>query len=160
MSSNGVYKATAQNNGLLLSVEHLRKKFCLHLLNGLMVEPIRDLSFSLKEKEFGILVGPSGAGKSTVLKCIYRSYLPTAGKVNFRLACGSWVDLAKSSEQEVLEIRKHEIACVTQFFRCAPRVAAEEIVARSRMSQNVPRDNALEEARSLLGHTGSENGKE
>jgi alpha-D-ribose 1-methylphosphonate 5-triphosphate synthase subunit PhnL len=114
------------------------------------VEPITDLSFRLKEREFGVITGPSGAGKTTVLKCIYRSYLPTNGAINYRLANGSWVDLATCPERDVLEVRKWEIALVTQFFRCAPRVPTEEVVASPRVAQGVEREAAVEESRTLL----------
>jgi len=138
------------DNDLLLSVEHLRKRFCLHLLDKLLVEPIEDLSFRLKEGEFGVIAGPSGAGKTTVLKCIYRSYLPSGGSIYYRLVKGSWVDLATCPEREVLEIRKREIALVTQFFQCAPRIPAEEVVARPRLEQGKKHEEAVEEARDLL----------
>jgi alpha-D-ribose 1-methylphosphonate 5-triphosphate synthase subunit PhnL len=134
----------------LLSVARLKKIFHLHLQDELLVEPIEDLSFRLKEQEFGVITGPSGAGKTTVLKCIYRSYLPTSGAIHYRLANGSWVDLATCPERDVLEVRKREIALVTQFFRCAPRVPTEEVVASPRVAQGVGREEAVEESRTLL----------
>ena len=147
-------RAEPNNNrpkdGALLSVEDLHKRFRLHLLGGLLVEPVRGISFQLNEGEFGVIAGPSGVGKSTILKCIYRSYLPSDGAIRYRNAHGSWTDLATCPERDVIEIRRTEFAYVTQFLRCAPRVVAEEVVARARIEQGHPHDEALEEAGSLL----------
>jgi len=138
------------HNNCLLSVENLEKTFCLHLLKRIKVEAIQSLSFQLRQGEFGVIVGPNGAGKSTVLKCIYRTYLPTGGAIKYRCADNTIVDLATCSEQMVVEIRKTEIAHVTQFFRCAPRVPTEEVVAYPRMAQGISQKEAVEEARELL----------
>ena len=143
-------KNTVQENGVLLSVEDLHKHFRLHLLGGLLVEPVRGISFRLNEGEFGVISGPSGVGKTTILKCIFRSYLPSSGAIRYRNAHGSWTDLATCPERDVIEIRRTEFAYVTQFLRCAPRVVAEEVVARARIEQGHPHDEAIDEARSLL----------
>ena len=67
----------------MLSIENLSKTFRLHMLGGLELPAVKDVSFEVREGEFVGLSGPSGAGKSTVLKCIHRTYLPTAGAVRF-----------------------------------------------------------------------------
>jgi len=138
------------NSKSLLSVVDLRKTFELHLLGGMRMVVLDGVSFDVEEGEFGIIAGPSGSGKTTVLKCIYRSYLPTGGAIYYRLAGGKCLDLARCPERDVIDIRRREIACVTQFLRCAPRVPAEEIVASPRIGQGVDRTVALEEARDLL----------
>jgi osmoprotectant transport system ATP-binding protein len=42
---------------------------------------VEDLSLTIAEGEFCVLVGPSGAGKSTVLKLINRLVLPSSGSI-------------------------------------------------------------------------------
>lgn len=133
-----------------LTVRSLRKRFTLHTMGGLELDVLGGLSFDLERGAFGVLVGASGSGKSTVLKCIYRTYRPTAGRILHRLPSGEWLDLAACSEQQVLQIRKGDIATVTQFLRCAPRVPAEEVVAAARTTQGIEREQALAEARALL----------
>lgn len=137
-------------NRYLLSVKNLKKTFCLYLLKDLKVEAVRSISFTLQDGEFGVLSGSSGSGKSTILKCIFRTYLPTSGSIKYRCADYSLVDLAGCCERKVLRIRQREIACVTQFLRCAPRVPAEEVVAYPRMAQGMSREEAIAEARELL----------
>lgn len=135
-----------------LAVRSLRKSFTLHTLGGLQIEVLADLSFDLDRGAFGVLEGPSGSGKSTVLKCIHGTYRPTAGSIFHRMPSGKWLDLAACSEQQMLRARRGEIAAVTQFLRCAPRVPAEEVVAAARTAQGIGRRQAVDEARALLGH--------
>lgn len=141
----GVYQ-----DRVILAVERLSKSFELHLLGGMQIQAIQELSFHLEEGDFGVLSGPSGTGKTTVLKCIHRSYLATGGAILYRASRGDWVDLAICSERDILELRRLEIACVTQFLRCAPRVPAEQVVASPRILQGIAPETALEEARELL----------
>ena len=44
-------------------------------------EAIKDISFSVKPKEFVSIIGPSGCGKSTLLSIIAGLIKPTGGKV-------------------------------------------------------------------------------
>ncbi len=46
-----------------------------------ITEALRDVSFSVSEREFVTLIGPSGCGKTTVLKIIADTVKPTAGEV-------------------------------------------------------------------------------
>ena len=63
----------------MLSVSGLSKTITLHILHGAEVRPLRDVSFDLDAGEFLAIAGPSGAGKSSLLKCLNRTYLATAG---------------------------------------------------------------------------------
>jgi alpha-D-ribose 1-methylphosphonate 5-triphosphate synthase subunit PhnL len=146
---NGIHPCPEDE--VLLSVEGLCKSFDLHLLEGMRLEVIRDISFRLTAGEFGVLAGPSGSGKSTVLKCIFGTYAATSGRIRYRQGCGQWVDLAGCQARQVIELRRREMSCVTQFLRCAPRVAAEGVVAATAVAQGVQPAKAFDEARELLG---------
>ena len=63
----------------LINIENLSKTFNLHILNNKEICAFNDISFEVRKGEFLGLSGPSGAGKSSILKCIYRTYLPTGG---------------------------------------------------------------------------------
>ncbi|HVW74994.1 MAG TPA: ABC transporter ATP-binding protein [Rhizomicrobium sp.] len=46
-------------------------------------EALRDLSFSVDEKEFVSLLGPSGCGKSTALRIVAGLLMPDAGRIAY-----------------------------------------------------------------------------
>lgn len=134
----------------ILCVRDLEKIFTLHLLGGVEVVALSNLSFDLDQGDFAVLTGPSGAGKSSVLQCIFGTYTPTRGSIQYLGQDDLWVDLARCSERRILELRKREISYVTQFLQCPPRVPAEMVVAAPRVLQGLCLDQALEEAREML----------
>jgi alpha-D-ribose 1-methylphosphonate 5-triphosphate synthase subunit PhnL len=134
----------------LLRVEHLEKTFTLHLLGGKRVEGLRPVSFEIAEGSFVAVVGPSGGGKSTLLKCLYRTYLPSAGSARFRLADGTVTDLAGATDAEIVAIRGREIGYVSQFLRPTPRVTAVDLVATPLRDRGVSTAEARERAADLL----------
>lgn len=61
----------------MIGVSGVSKRFA----NG--VEALRDLSFTVAEKEFVSLLGPSGCGKSTALRLVARLLEPDAGRIEY-----------------------------------------------------------------------------
>jgi alpha-D-ribose 1-methylphosphonate 5-triphosphate synthase subunit PhnL len=112
----------------MLHVENLSKIFTIHGLGGKKIAGFRDVSFHVKQDGAIALNGPSGSGKSSILKCIYRTYSPSAGRIRFTSTLGS-IDLATASEHAVLHLRKQEIGYVTQFLKVLPRLPAVDVVA-------------------------------
>ncbi|MBU2699512.1 alpha-D-ribose 1-methylphosphonate 5-triphosphate synthase subunit PhnL [Sporomusaceae bacterium BoRhaA] len=112
----------------ILTVEDLSKNFQLHMLGGKLLYGCGNISFTLKSGEFMGIAGPSGAGKSTIIKCIYRTYLPSAGHVVYRTREGNEIDLVSACEREVLRLRHSEISYVSQFLKVIPRVSAVDIL--------------------------------
>jgi ABC-type nitrate/sulfonate/bicarbonate transport system ATPase subunit len=49
--------------------------------DGATLDALHDISFSVSDGEFVVLVGPSGSGKSTLLDIISGLYAPSAGEV-------------------------------------------------------------------------------
>jgi len=135
----------------MISVENLSKQFTLHILNEKNIEACRDVSFSVPAGQFLGLAGPSGAGKSTVLKCIYRTYLPSSGAVHYHSAGYGTVDLTTISDREMIDIRTGEIGYVSQFLKVVPRVSALDVVMEPIIARNgVTREEARERAVTLL----------
>ncbi|MGJ8527753.1 ATP-binding cassette domain-containing protein [Maritalea sp.] len=108
-----------------------------------------DVDFTLNAGEFVLLKGANGVGKSTMLRTIYRTYLPVAGEVLFSSRRGE-IDLARAADVDVALLRTEEIGFVTQFLVARPRVAAEEIVAEPLILHGIERLKAIEEARHWL----------
>ncbi|MHB8835831.1 MAG: phosphonate C-P lyase system protein PhnL [Candidatus Methylomirabilia bacterium] len=134
----------------MLEVSGLAKSFALHSLGGRRIEGFAGVSFLVATGEALVLSGPSGSGKSSVLKCLYRTYLPSAGSAHYHPRQGGAVDLAQASEHEMLRLRAGEIGCVTQFLRVIPRVPAVDVVAEPLLRKGIPLGEARGRAADLL----------
>lgn len=64
----------------IMKIDKLSKSFTIHNLNK-HIEASKNINISLKKGEFVGITGKSGSGKSTILKCIYRTYLPEKGDI-------------------------------------------------------------------------------
>jgi alpha-D-ribose 1-methylphosphonate 5-triphosphate synthase subunit PhnL len=134
----------------LIKIENLSKTFNLHILNDKELCAFNKISFELNEGEFLGLSGPSGAGKSSILKCIYRTYLPTGGHIWYDSMAMGKVDLASATEHDVLKLRSQEIGYVSQFLKVIPRVPALDIVAEPLLCAGVGPESARKQAADLL----------
>jgi len=134
-----------------LTVENLSKDFTLHMLGGTIIAACRDISFRVPKGNFLGLSGPSGVGKSTILKCIYRTYLPGSGSVWYDSEEYGRVDLATLADRAVIDIRTREMGYVSQFLKVIPRVSALDVVMEPILARNgVSRDEARQRAVGLL----------
>jgi alpha-D-ribose 1-methylphosphonate 5-triphosphate synthase subunit PhnL len=129
----------------VLRVHGLAKTFTLHLRGGLRLPVLRDVALGVHAGECVALVGRSGSGKSTLMKCLHGSYGIDAGEVRLVGSAGS-VDLARASAQDVLALRRRDIAYVSQFLRAPPRVPAIDVVAERvlQAEPSAPFDGALD----------------
>ena len=53
-----------------LTLQHLSKKYSGHAKGDTPPKAVDDISFTVQDKEFMVIVGPSGCGKSTLLRMI------------------------------------------------------------------------------------------
>lgn len=135
----------------MLTVDNLSKEFTMHILNGKEIQAFDNISFTVPEGSFLGLAGPSGAGKSSVLKCIYRTYLPSGGAVWYKSAEYGRIDLATLPDRAVIDIRTREVGYVSQFLKVIPRVSAVDIVMEPILARNgVSREEAKDRAIMLL----------
>jgi alpha-D-ribose 1-methylphosphonate 5-triphosphate synthase subunit PhnL len=133
----------------ILKAEGLSKQF--HLFEqDRKIPSTFAVDLELRPGQLLAITGPSGAGKSSLLKCIWRTYLPTAGSILFRAQNGSVIDLAGADEQQVLALRKSEIGNVTQFLHCLPRKSAQDVVAAPLLETGTPAAVARQTAATLL----------
>lgn len=131
-----------------IEIRGLSKEFLLHQW-GRRIDGFRDVSFAVgKSESFGIS-GPSGSGKSSLIRCIYRTYIPNKGEILYELRNGK-VNLATLPEYEVLKLRKKEIGYVSQFLRVVPRISAVDVVAEPLIKTGMPVEEARAAASSLL----------
>ncbi len=134
----------------MLKLEKLSKSFTVHTLGGKVIEGCGGVSFSAGPGELLGLAGPSGTGKSSVLKCIYRTYIPTSGHINYLSEEFGAVDLAQVSEHVIVRLRSREIGYVTQFLKVPPRVPAVDIVAEPLLWRGIALETARKKACDML----------
>lgn len=139
----------------MLRVENLNKSFRVQILGDKQIPGCRDISFQVKAGELFALAGPSGKGKSTILKCIYRTYLPGSGSIWYDSAAYGRVDLASAPERLLLDLRNRELGYVSQFLKVVPRVSAIDLVMEPILTRNgLSRDQARARAEQLLEQLG------
>ncbi|MFZ4813250.1 MAG: phosphonate C-P lyase system protein PhnL, partial [Phototrophicaceae bacterium] len=107
------------------------------------------LDFTLDDGQLLLVKGQNGVGKSTLLRCLYRTYLPTDGQAIYQSDMGE-IDLAHAADVDIVVLRRQEIGFVTQFLRPRPRVTALELVAEPLMEMGTPAEEAMPQAEALL----------
>lgn len=133
----------------VITVDGLGKTFDVHTLDDRVVG-LSDVSFDVREGEFLAVVGESGSGKSSLLKCLHRTYEPTAGEIHVTID-GRDIDLASADDRTVMALRRSTVAYASQFLDEIPRVPAVDIVARPLIEAGTDPEDARDCARTLLG---------
>ena len=110
-----------------LSVRGLTKSFVPHLLDGRPRRVLAGVDLHVPAGRCVAITGRSGSGKSSLLRCIFRTYRPDAGKILLTVG-GQVRDLAAASDREVLTARATSIGMATQFLNVVPRLSAAELV--------------------------------
>ena len=93
----------------MLRIEHLTKVFP----SGVVA--VDDLSLTVADGEFLVIIGLSGSGKSTLLRCVNRLVEPTSGKIFL-----DDVEITRLSPARLREARK-EIGMIFQQFNLVRR---------------------------------------
>ncbi len=136
----------------LLTVQNFNKTFAIHALER-EVGAFADVNFTLHPGELLLVRGPNGVGKSTLLRCLYRTYLPSGGQAYYQSAAGM-IDLANAADVDITQLRRSEIGNVSQFLRPRPRVSARELVMEPLLQAGVSSETACEQAEEWLGAFG------
>jgi putative ABC transport system ATP-binding protein len=108
---------------------------------------LKDVSFSIPQGDFVVVVGPSGSGKTTLLGLLAGLDTPTRGKV---ILDGH--DLNTMSENERARLRGEKVGFVFQTFQLIPTLTAQENIQVPLELQG--NDGAAERARDLLDRVG------
>jgi phosphonate transport system ATP-binding protein len=91
-----------------------------------------DVSFTVEDGEFLIVIGLSGSGKSTLLRCINRLVDPTAGRIMWNDR-----DITAATGQELRLVRR-EIGMIFQHFNLVKRLSVEKNVLTGRLGYTKP----------------------
>jgi len=104
----------------LVSIKDLNKSY--HRGNQ-VIPVLRDINFSIEEREFLALMGPSGSGKSTLLNLIAGLDKPDSGNI---MIAGT--DIAALTEAELARWRAANVGFIFQFYNLIPVLTAFENV--------------------------------
>ena len=116
---------------------------------------VRNANLEIEEGEMFVIMGLSCSGKSTLLRCINRLNEPTMGEIRV-----NGIDITRSSDKELLQIRRKELAMVFQHFGLLPHRTVLSNVSFGLELQSVPkeeREKKAQESIELVGLKGYEN---
>ena len=115
----------------MLQIEHLVKVYP----SG--TRAVDDLSLTVGEGEFLVLIGLSGSGKSTLLRCINRLIEPTSGRIVL-----DGVDVTAASNHELRKVRR-SIGMIFQQFNLVSRSSVLTNVLSGRLGYVSNQQSAL-----------------
>lgn len=133
----------------LIEVRDLSKTFTLHQQNGVVLNVLRGMNFTVRGGECLVLHGDSGAGKSTLLRTLYANYLPASGSIRVQHD-GEWLELVGAEPRQVLAARRQTLGYVSQFLRVIPRVSSLDVVMEPALSRGWSKADAKARAEQLL----------
>lgn len=133
----------------LIEVRDLSKTFTLHQQNGVVLNVLRGMNFTVRGGECLVLHGDSGAGKSTLLRTLYANYLPAGGSIRVQHD-GQWLELVGAEPRQVLVVRRQTLGYVSQFLRVIPRVSSLDVVMEPALSRGWSKADARARAEQLL----------
>ena len=137
----------------VLDVRGLHKQFVIHAI-GRLVPALRGVDLRVAWGEHVALMGPSGAGKSTLLKCVWRSCLPSAGEIRLSRRDSSVTDLASADDRVIVDVRRDDLAYVSQFLRPDARRTVLEVVGRAAIRRGLEPQGAATAAAAALRRLG------
>ena len=115
----------------MLKIEHLTK-----IYEG-GVKALDDISLTVEDGEFLVIIGLSGSGKSTLLRCINRLIEPTEGRITW-----DGQDITAASGSEMRRIRR-QIGMIFQQFNLVKRSPVLTNVLSGRLGYVNPWRSAL-----------------
>lgn len=128
----------------ILKVEHLVKQYGK---GDNAVLAVNDISFSVEQGEFVVIVGSSGSGKSTLLHLIGGVDRPTSGKVYIQ-----GEDIYSLNSDKIAIFRRRQVGLIYQFYNLIPILNVKEnITLPCELDGRTPGKSELDELINTLG---------
>ncbi len=117
----------------MIKINNLSK---IYKTGDIEVKALDNISFTIDEGEFVVIVGASGAGKSTLLNILGGMDTPTNGEYSLDEIIAS-----KFNNKELSIFRRKDIGFVFQFYNLLPSLTALENVALAESIASNPFDS-------------------
>lgn len=126
----------------VIELQEIRKTY---FMGSNSLEVLKGISLTIDKNEYVALMGPSGSGKSTLMNILGCLDTPTAGSYIL-----NGKDVSKMADDDLAEVRNHEIGFVFQQFNLLPRLTAAENVALPLIYSGVGKKERTERAMEAL----------
>ncbi len=103
---------------------------------SVVIEANKNITFSIEEGEFCVIVGPSGAGKTTLLNILGGMEKADEGKI---VLDGN--DIANLNDKGLTKYRRYDVGFVFQFYNLMPNLTALENVEIAKELSKSPLDS-------------------
>lgn len=105
-----------------------------------LIYALRDVTFSIEEGEFTVLLGSSGAGKTALLNMLGGMDSVTSGTITL-----DGKQVSGFSQRQLADYRRRDVGFVFQFYNLIPNLTALENVeiAAQLVKDPIPADEAL-----------------
>lgn len=134
------------NADVAASFKHICKDY---KLDRVLVNALRDISFSIPKGETTFVTGPSGSGKSTLLNILGLIDRPTSGEL--------WVlgeNVTRLSDAQAADFRSRHIGFIFQSFNLIPVLSLRENVEFPLLRHKMSARQRREKAADYLGAVG------
>lgn len=135
----------------MLKVSKLTKRF---QSGDSTVHAVENVSFSVPDGAFAVVIGKSGSGKSTLLSLLGALDKPTSGEIQV-----GGKNVAVLSDRELIHYRRKKIGFVFQNYNLVPNLSALENVMLPLEFDGVKKADQEERAEALLKEVGIEGDK-
>lgn len=130
----------------LLKAQQLSKTFNE---GELSVEVLKQVDFSIKERQSVAIIGASGSGKSTLLHLLGGLDLPDSGEVFINDK-----EMSGLNDEQRGELRNKHLGFIYQFHHLLPEFTALENVAMPLLIRRADTDESMQKAKEILDKVG------
>lgn len=132
---------------LLIELENIIKEYPIG--ENETYRAINGIDLKIHEGEFVAIMGPSGSGKSTLMHILGALDVPTDGKYILK-----GKNISSYTEDQLAEIRNHEIGFVFQSFNLLPRTTVLKNVEKPMIYAGVDENERTKRAMEALTRVG------